>query len=140
MRARWPTRFARGALVVGALSAIVASGVACGDNGLHTPPPPVDGSCPMDQPPDCPMPAPSYSMQVGPIIQTYCVPCHSPGGIEASLSFASYADITSKTDRPMRMLLQLHSCQMPPPYAEAQPTEAERVALLGWLVCHTPNN
>lgn len=114
----------------------MAPGAGCGSSG-QTPVP--DGSCPMDLPASCPTPAPSYATQVGPIIQTYCVPCHSPSGIEPTLPFSTYADITAASDRPMRMLLQLHACQMPPPYATQLP-EADRVTLLGWLVCHAPDN
>jgi hypothetical protein len=134
MRVRRPAHFVGSALVAAALIA----GVDCGGKGgMQT----VDaGRCPMDLPPSCPSPAPSYAGQVNTIIQTYCVPCHSPTGVAAPLSFATYSDIHDNAGRSADMLNQLHQCFMPPSYAPAQPPEADRVALLGWLVCGAPNN
>jgi len=133
MRASPPAHLVWSALVAGALSLYL--GAACGGHGASTP----DGACPMDLPPSCPSPAPSYSTQVNDIIQTYCVPCHSPTGIESALPFVTYDDITGSPGRFTDMLGQVHACRMPPPDA-AQPLEADRVALLGWLVCGAPNN
>jgi len=132
MRARSPAHFVRGALVAGALYL----GAACGGHGAAPTP---DGGCPMDLPASCPDPAPSYSTQVSGIIQSYCVPCHSPTGVESSLPFVTYDDITGTPGRFTDMLGQVHACRMPPPDA-GQPPEADRVALLGWLVCGAPNN
>ena len=92
-------------------------------------------------PSTCPDPAPSYANQVNVIIQTYCATsaCHSPTGIEAALSFATYGDIHDNAGRSLDMFQQLRACRMPLPPAPAPP-EADRVALLGWLLCGAPNN
>jgi hypothetical protein len=129
MRARRPAQFVGTALLAAATLATV---VGCGDKGGT--PASDGGTCPKDLPATCPSPTPSYAAQVGGIIQSYCVPCHSPTGIESGLPFATYSDIHDNAGRSMDMLFQLNACKMPPP-GNAKPPEADRVTLLGWLVC-----
>jgi len=94
-------------------------------------------SCPYKTP-VCPDPPPSYSGDVSAIIQTYCVPCHAPGGQEAVMPFATLQDIKNNNYAgPMQR--QLLACLMPPPDA-GQPTADEKAALLGWLTCGAPDN
>jgi hypothetical protein len=127
MRARRTAHLVWARVLVGALAA--ASG--CGSDGGS-------GSCPRDLPAACPDPAPSYANQVGAIVQTYCVGCHAPAGVEPTLPFETVADI-QYMDRFARMLIQVQQCKMPMA-GYPQPTEQERVALLGWLVCAAPDN
>jgi uncharacterized membrane protein len=111
-----------------------STGAGCGSSPATTEP-----TCPNDTPTACPSPAPSYATDVAPILQSRCVPCHGPGGVEAARPFDTYANITRAADNPNRMLTQIHACLMPP---AGQPplTSAERKAILGWIVCMTPDN
>lgn len=95
-----------------------------------------DGSCPRDQPATCPAPAPSFSGQVSALIATYCADCHAPDGQAADRPLQTYAEIFSRRSA---VLNQMVLCAMPPPDFP-QPTEEERVAILGWLVCGAPDN
>jgi len=95
-----------------------------------------DASCPHDLPATCPSPAPSYSGEVKALIDTYCADCHRPGGQAADRPLDTYA---ATFTRRSAVLNQTYACAMPPPEFP-QPTEAERVQLLGWLVCGAPNN
>ena len=108
---------------------------------------PPGASCPSDLPSSCPMPVPSYTTDIVPIIQGYCYPCHGPGGIEqAQFDYTSYMGVyRSKSS----ILDQVYSCQMPPLNGvdsgiDAGPAtalpESTRVTLLSWLVCGAPEN
>ena len=100
---------------------------ACGGDG---------GACPKDTPSSCPQPAPSYATDVSSIIETYCNDCHSPTGQAPDRPFQTYSQVFA---RRTSILSFTASCQMPPSDFP-QPTEAERVALLGWLACGAPDN
>lgn len=95
-----------------------------------------DPSCPKDTPSSCPSPTPSYATDVAPIIMTYCADCHSPTGQAPDRLLQTYAQVYS---RRASVLSFTATCQMPPPDFP-QPTEQERVTLLGWLACGAPNN
>jgi hypothetical protein len=95
-----------------------------------------DATCPRDTPSSCPMPAPSYATDVAPILETYCNDCHSPTGQAPDRPLQTYAEVFS---RRTTVLSEVAGCVMPPPDFP-QPTEAERVTLLGWLACSAPNN
>jgi hypothetical protein len=95
-----------------------------------------DATCPKDMPTTCPTPTPSYANDVAPIFATYCNDCHSPTGQAPDRPFQTYAEIFA---RRTSVLSFTYGCQMPPA-AFPQPTEEERVTLLGWLVCNAPNN
>jgi hypothetical protein len=94
-------------------------------------------SCPNDLPSSCPMPTPSWDAAVAPIVQTRCSPCHFPGGAAyPAQDFSSYEGVYA---RRTNVLDQVYGCVMPP--AGATPlTPSERAEILGWLVCHAPNN
>jgi hypothetical protein len=117
----------RGASFAIGCAALVALG--CGPAGEGA-------TCPNDLPAACPSPAPSYAAEVGAIIQTRCASCHAPGGQEASMPLVTYEQIQRRS---ASMLTQVYACRMPkagaPPLADA-----ERKALLEWLVCRAPNN
>jgi hypothetical protein len=92
-------------------------------------------ACPRDLPATCPSPAPSYKTSVAPIIEKTCANCHVAGGVAASWPLSSYADVFSLHGA---CLDQIYGCRMPQaPYSLS---DAERVTVLGWLVCEAPDN
>jgi len=101
--------------------------VACGGSGPD---------CPNDLPPSCPSPMPSYKNDVAPIITNHCLKCHSPGGEEAQIDLTNYPNVFFQRQA---VLTQSYSCNMPPD-PEPRLDSQERALLLGWLVCHAPNN
>ncbi len=94
-------------------------------------------SCPNDLPQSCPANPPSYQNDVAPIIQAYCLQCHSPGGAAADRPFIDYAHVQAQL---MMILDQVYACNMPPADAGLHMTEQQRLTLLTWLVCGGPNN
>jgi hypothetical protein len=122
------SRLSRLPLMLSALSALIFV-TTCGPDG--------GTSCPFEAP-VCPDPQPSYAGEVSALIQTYCVGCHGPGGVQANRPFGTWQDITShQYAGPMQR--QLLACRMPPGDAP-QPTDAEKNTLIGWLTCGAPNN
>jgi hypothetical protein len=69
-------------------------------------------------------------------VASHCTLCHSADGSQSGHSFATYDLVYASRGA---MLNQLYACNMPPAGA-AQLTLAERVAVLTWLVCGSPNN
>ena len=110
-----------------------SSGDASGDGDAA-----VDAGCPQDLPAACPASVPSFAATIDPLIESRCYPCHDKGGVGAGNGneFTSYASIY---DHRSGILNQVYSCSMPQPGAPPL-TSDERAALLGWLVCHAPNN
>ncbi len=104
------------------------AGSVCADNPVP--------NCPNDLPQSCVTPAPSYATQVSPIFAAYCLTCHSSGGQESGYPLVTYEEIYGNRSA---VLDQAYSCRMPPAN-EPQPTEAERLLLLQWLVCEAPQN
>jgi hypothetical protein len=101
---------------------------ACGD--------PAGGQCPNDLPASCPTTVPSYQTDIAPILQSHCLGCHAPGGVEANKPLDSYSAVYGERSP---VLTQVYGCLMPPAGSPA-PTAAERQLLLSWLVCKSPNN
>lgn len=93
-------------------------------------------SCPADLPASCPADIPSFQTTVAPIVASHCTRCHDADASQSSLSFATYDLIYASRSA---VLDQLYACNMPPAGA-AQLTLAERVTVLTWLVCGSPNN
>jgi hypothetical protein len=86
----------------------------------------------------CPDPAPSYANDVSPILQTYCVRCHGPGGVESNKPLTTWAEVKSRYGA---ILQQVYVGCVMPPAGEPQITDpTERAKLLGWLECMAPNN
>jgi hypothetical protein len=114
-----------------ALLAVVAAMFACGNSDPTK-------DCPADAPASCPTSgAPSYATDVAPLIQQYCVNrCHGPGGVEAGMPLVSYANIQHVG--PQNIDAQIYDCLMP--MSPPDPTIAERVTLLTWIVCGAPDN
>jgi hypothetical protein len=96
-------------------------------------------SCPSNLPTTCPDPAqaPSYASTVAPLIETYCQPCHRPGGRAPDKPFESYAQVHNKLLPTIQD--RVRSCRMPLSCAP-QPTAAERRDFVQWLVCGAPDN
>ncbi len=140
------TRFRRGVFV---LSALAFSAWAC---TTRSPTTTTDGAdsgadasddadsestCPQDLPTACPEPAPSYARDIVPILERRCFACHADGGIETKKhDFGSYDAVFAQRSP---ILNQVYACLMPPPDASALMPD-ERAGLLGWFVCHAPNN
>jgi hypothetical protein len=121
-------------LVLGAvLGALVTVG-ACSNS------PPAASTCPTVSS-DCPAPPPSWSKDVQPLIQSYCVMCHQPGGSGYSL-----ADLTSYTSvfrSRAAITFQVSQCLMPNQDASPPPpqlTTAQRETIVSWVGCMAPNN
>lgn len=127
-----------------AMSVALALGCACsghisgGSDDPDGPDETTDATCTASLPTGCTV-APSFSATVAPIMQRTCATCHTPGGVAADRDLTSYAHIA---ELETTELVQLYSCQMPPP--DAGPTAtlapAEREQLLQWFVCGYPDN
>jgi hypothetical protein len=94
-------------------------------------------SCSIEVPQSCPATAPTYHDEIAPLIQSKCVPCHGPGGIEESISFTTYKPIYS---RRFDVLQRVAHCVMPPADAGVaeQLDSSERELLAAWVVCGAP--
>jgi hypothetical protein len=118
-----------GAAVWRVVATLALTGVLAGCGGHAT-------SCP-DQIPTCPSPPPSFVAEVSPIVQSVCVPCHGPGGIEASRPYLTYEDM--KAFGPFStMYSQVLGCTMP--MAPQQFMSSERERLLEWFACGEPDD
>lgn len=84
----------------------------------------------------CPSPAPGYAADVEPIITRRCRPCHTAGGVEATAPLDTYQQVHA---RRAEIQVRVSACLMPPAN-QPQPSDAERAALLGWLVCGAAND
>jgi hypothetical protein len=115
---------------LGALPALaLASALAgCGSHG--------GGSCD-EQIPACPTPQPSFVAEVNPIVQSVCVPCHGPGGIESARPYLTYKDMQMNGPF-VTMYSQVLGCLMP--QAPQQLTGTERERLLEWFACGEPDD
>jgi len=69
-------------------------------------------------------------------LEVECLPCHSPGGQEASQPFLTYNEVFA---RRAAILSQVYGCLMPLQGSQ-QPSPEQRAELLAWLVCGAPNN
>jgi uncharacterized membrane protein len=88
----------------------------------------------MDVANTCPSPAPTYSVDVAPIIERRCLQCHAPGGQQAVVPFQTYDQVQARS---AGIKVWLGSCLMPPA-DQPQPTLEERRAVLGWIACGAP--
>lgn len=111
-----------------AVSLLLLAGCGEGDGA--------SSACPNDLPASCPSPAPGYAAEIAPIVKARCLLCHDAGGVASDRPLSPYAALYARRSA---VLNQVHGCTMPPSGATA-PTEAERAALLGWLVCGAPDN
>jgi hypothetical protein len=90
---------------------------------------------------DCPTTPPSWQNDVQPLVATYCLRCHSDGGVAPpQFNYTTYQGVFRARSV---ILTQLDQCLMPPADASppaALPTPAERQTLVSWLVCGAPEN
>lgn len=93
------------------------------------------GMCGAAVPQACPSPMPSYQTQIAPLLQTYCITCHSPDGA-AGFDESTYATVNAQLSP---ILDQVAACQMPPVGSPELPP-SDRLTLLDWLVCGGPDN
>jgi hypothetical protein len=112
------------AIVITAVALAVAAAVAgCGS--------PAPAACPgNDLPASCPSPAPGFTADVLPVIQSTCQNCHAPGGQEAIIPLLTYDDVRGRLST---IILQLRECLMPP-VAPGNPTitPEQRQTLIAW--------
>lgn len=117
-------------------SVLLAVFVACSNA-----PPPAAGSdaCPSVSQ-NCPSPPPSWATDVQPLIQRYCVGCHSPGGTGQANDLTTYANVH---ERSTEVLVQVYTCLMPNVDASPPPaplSQAQRQIIVAWAECGAPNN
>jgi hypothetical protein len=92
---------------------------------------------------DCPdaTPPPSWQNDVQPLIATYCLRCHSDGGVAPpQFNYTTYQGVFRSR---AVMVTELNQCFMPPGDASppaAMPTPAERQTLVSWIACGAPQN
>jgi len=110
-----------------ALGCACACAAACGGK---------TSSCPTEIP-ACPSPAPSFVGEINPIIQSTCVPCHGPGGVEASRPYLTYEDMKTYGTF-IDMYTQVLGCLMPQPPQQLTPDQ--RTSLLQWFACGEPDD
>jgi hypothetical protein len=98
----------------------------------------VSTACTAGAPASCPAATatPSYSLDVAPVLRTYCTGCHAPGGQEHYLPLDTYHRVSGLAGL---VEGEVGGCDMPPPEA-SQPTQAQRNIVLDWIACGAPNN
>lgn len=84
----------------------------------------------------CPTTAPSYATDVAPLMTKYCTGCHSASGSEPGKPLDTYSAVSALSSDVQR---EVEDCGMPPA-SDAQPTDAERQIILGWLACGGADN
>jgi uncharacterized membrane protein len=110
-----------GALLMGACAGVKATSGASGPPAQpDAPTPHAAASCPAE---------PVTVAEVRPLVDKYCVSCHSPDGAAGEdYDFRTDASISARR-RNIEAKLRLHA--MPPPNVH-QPSEAERTAMWCW--------
>ncbi len=79
--------------------------------------------------------APSYQADIVPILETGCIPCHSPSGT-AGWDEDTYPEVYAQFGS---MLSFVNSCTMPP-INGPQLSDEQRITLTAWLTCGAPDN
>jgi hypothetical protein len=135
--ARFAASAALLAWAVGAGCSTRALGPDAGGDAAPADADPAD--CPNDLPSSCPAPAPTYDGDggVASLVHAHCVPCHSPGGIEPSPDFTTYAGLFAERSA---ALDQVYACTMPQADGGVPLAPAERATLLAWFVCGAPKD
>jgi hypothetical protein len=113
--------------------AVTATLWGAGACGTEKPVPPSD--CP-NLSITCPSPAPSYVTDVAPLLFGFCGACHTEGGVEAFRSYDTYDQVKLQVTH---IQFQVYSCMMPPA-AQPQPTFDQRLLILDWIRCGSPDN
>jgi hypothetical protein len=92
--------------------------------------------CPQDLPASCPTLAPSYRQVVAAVIARECTGCHAPDALQSDRDLSTYAGLYANRGA---VLDQVYACNMPPAGSPSLDT-TDRVLLLTWLVCGSPDN
>jgi len=92
--------------------------------------------CPQNLPASCPAQPPSYRQTVAAVIARECTGCHAPDALQSDRDLSTYAGLYANRGA---VLDQVYACNMPPAGSPSLDT-ADRVLLLTWLVCGSPNN
>ena len=95
-----------------------------------------EGNCGASVPESCPSSAPSYATDVAPLLQKYCVSCHSATGSEPGHLLDTQSGVAAAAEH---VKSEVAGCSMPPSGSTA-PTDAERETILAWLVCGAQDN
>jgi len=133
-----PARWALSTVAL-ALFALVAFAAAVSCGGGSSPSDP-GANCPSDLP-SCPQQVPSYAVDIKPIVEQHCFPCHAPGGIGVGTDGRDFSRYDALHARQSAVLNQVYGCTMPPADGGvAAPVGEQRAAFLTWLVCQSPNN
>jgi len=121
-------------LVAAAIACVCAALAGCADS------PGGGDSCPTLTS-ACPSPQPSWQTDVSPFISTYCLRCHSEGGVAPpSFNYQSYQGVFQNRSTMSTVVIQ---CSMPPADASPpaiMPSPAERQTIVSWIACGAPNN
>jgi len=92
--------------------------------------------CPRDLPAACPDHPPSYQSEIAPLFARTCTSCHAADASESQRDLSTYAGLYANRGA---VLDQVYACNMPPSGASTLDT-ADRVLLLTWLVCGSPDD
>lgn len=94
------------------------------------------GSCAVVAPATCPTSVPSFANDVLPILNAKCNGCHT--GPPQPWALTNQDDVQTWA---ISISIDLTRCSMPPADAGTPNlTKAELDAVLGWIVCGSPNN
>lgn len=91
-------------------------------------------SCPVEAPTSCPDPTAIRYADVAPIIEARCASCHSPLW-SGPWPLNTLSHVRDWTDD---IRTNLIACTMPPPDAGIPITKEERLTVLRWIRCGTP--
>ncbi|MGC4093905.1 MAG: hypothetical protein QM756_39570 [Polyangiaceae bacterium] len=97
-------------------------------------PDPEPMACTVMDPTECPTPAPTYTNDVAPIIAAHCTRCHTGIGKEP-WPLGKYEDVV---DWEQLIRADILDCSMPPPDSGEHVTNDERLTILTWIRCGTP--
>src|SRR5688500_13177908 len=81
----------------------------------------------------------SFDRDIAPLFATYCTGCHggadAPEGVRLDFATEDEARQRAAEDEDFwtRVVRNVSSGQMPPPYAPRKPSDAERLALTDWI-------
>jgi hypothetical protein len=127
------------ALLFVTVAALAAAG-AIGAVAACSNTPDAAGTCPVLST-KCPANVPSWQNDIQPLIATYCLRCHSEGGIAPpQFDYTSYQGVF---DNRSVMSNDIYQCKMPlrdasPP--TAMPSDQERQTFISWFACGAPQN
>ena len=81
-----------------------------------------------------PEPAKAYLSQVKPLVQKFCIDCHSTKTHKGSLDLERFASVEQirKDLKPWQAVIEMLEAREMPPKEKPQPTDAERNQLISW--------